>query len=364
MKYVELPRIGGALQEELPAEALRALCHRAFGPAGVAAAWELLRSGRFNTTYRITLADGRPVILRLAPPASARLFSHERWLLRRECGVHGVLAGAVAQVPRLLFQDFSGALVPRDYVFLEYLPGRLWDEVRADLTPGEDEALWRQLGGLVGAIHRIGGAAYGPPAPLGGCPRWSQAVLADIEGLIGDIEILGLDGALPRRFLRLVSGTAPVLDRCGPPRLLHGDLWPKNILVARVDGTPVITGLLDGERACWGDPVAEWIFGFLDIPPAFWTAYGRDLSEPALDPAARIRRLVYNGRGALQLMLEAWRWQLDDTFARRLLTATAEGLDAALPSRPGLQVPGIPGRPQGISADPMQMRTVRSVPWR
>lgn len=328
--YVELQRSGdGPLLAPLPPATLAALCRRAFGPMEPMAAAELLRSGRFNTTYRITLGSGRTVILRVAPPSTAHLFSHERGLLRREYAVQPVLREAVRQVPRLLFQDFSQQLLARDYVFLECLPGRLWDELQGSLSPRRNEALWRQLGGLVRAIHDRAGAAYGRPGAEAGFACWSAAVLADIDGLIGDLRQLGLDTAAAEVFRAQVLAHESALDRCGPPRLLHGDLWPKNILIDPTGEVPVITGLLDAERARWGDPAAEWIFGFLAIPEAFWTAYGADLSGPALAPEALPRRHIYNGRGALQLMLEAWRWRLDDGFARRILAESIDGLRAA-----------------------------------
>lgn len=113
-----------------------------------------------------------------------------------------------------------------------------------------------------------------------------------------------------------------------PPRLLHGDLWPKNLLMETHRDVAVITGLLDAERTRWGDPSAEWIFGFMEISAVFWSAYGGDLSGPALSPEAQLRRHIYNGRGALQLMLEAWRWQLDDGFARSILAECIDGLSA------------------------------------
>lgn len=336
MRYVELPRTapaGAALQAPLTPALIAALCRRAFGPQADVVDAEQLHSGRFNTTYRIRLRAGYQVILRLAPPASAHLFEHERWLLRRECAVHDSLAGAAVQVPRLLFKDFSGDLVSRDYVFLEHCKGQLWEELQGSFTPQENEVLWGQLGGLVRAIHCIQGSAYGLPQPMASVDCWSKAVLGDIDGLIGDLDRLGLELAGARAFRALVVRNRQVLDHCGPPRLLHGDLWPKNILVDRIGGMPVITGLLDGERARWGDPEAEWIFGFLDIPPAFWSTYGRDLSDGALGHDAQCRRLIYNGRGALQLTLEAWRWGLDDGFARRLLVEAMTGLEAMLSIR-------------------------------
>lgn len=69
------------------------------------------------------------------------------------------------------------------------------------------------------------------------------------------------------------------------------------------------------ERAFWGDPAAEWIFAFLDIPVEFWRAYGRDLSTPMLDGDAAFRRCCDQARGALQLILDAHRHGFAADFA-------------------------------------------------
>ncbi|MGW2815569.1 phosphotransferase family protein [Streptomyces sp. NPDC001415] len=51
------------------------------------------------------------------------------------------------------------------------------------------------------------------------------------------------------------------LDEVTEPRLVHFDLWPGNIFAHPGDDTrPVrITGLIDHERAFWGDPAAELV---------------------------------------------------------------------------------------------------------
>jgi aminoglycoside phosphotransferase (APT) family kinase protein len=73
------------------------------------------------------------------------------------------------------------------------------------------------------------------------------------------------------------------------PRLLHMDIWSENILV---DADGHVTGLVDFDRALWGDPEIE--FAVLDYcgvsEPPFWSGYGveRDVS-----PAAQIRHVFY-----------------------------------------------------------------------
>ena len=73
------------------------------------------------------------------------------------------------------------------------------------------------------------------------------------------------------------------------PRLLQMDVWAQNILV---DEAGNVTGVVDLDRALWGDPEIE--FAVLDYcgisEPAFWRGYGqaRDTS-----PSAEIRRRFY-----------------------------------------------------------------------
>jgi fructosamine-3-kinase len=80
-----------------------------------------------------------------------------------------------------------------------------------------------------------------------------------------------------------------LFDRPVPSSLLHMDIWHQNILV---DEAGNVTGLVDWDRALWGDPEIE--FAVLDYcgisGPAFWEGYGR---ERDLSPAARIRRVFY-----------------------------------------------------------------------
>ena len=132
-----------------------------------------------------------------------------------------------------------------------------------------------------------------------------------------DLDELGLvvDGI--EHFRQLLLRGAGRIDEARTPCLVHGDLWPRNILVAQRAGAWVITGILDAERAFWGDPAAEWIFSFLDIPEDFWRAYGRDYSLGMLDSVALFRRRCYQARGSLQLILEGHRHSFDTAFARR-----------------------------------------------
>ena len=67
------------------------------------------------------------------------------------------------------------------------------------------------------------------------------------------------------------------------------DVWAQNILA---DDRGRLTGLIDWDRACWGDPEIE--FAVLDYcgisEPAFWEGYG---AERDTSPEAEVRRVFY-----------------------------------------------------------------------
>ncbi|GAB3574510.1 phosphotransferase [Amycolatopsis endophytica] len=109
------------------------------------------------------------------------------------------------------------------------------------------------------------------------------------------------------RAQRGLTSTAPaiaerhrdVLDDITEPRLLHGDLWTPNVLLSPGAPDPVISGVLDHDRASWGDPAADWGPYLATRRPAFWEGYG----APADTPRSRWRALIYRARhlGALRL---------------------------------------------------------------
>jgi len=70
------------------------------------------------------------------------------------------------------------------------------------------------------------------------------------------------------------------------PRLLHWDLWDGNVFVK--EGR--VSGIVDFERAIWGDPLMEFYFGRFHNSKAFRQGYG--VSSP--DPAQIARRKLYD----------------------------------------------------------------------
>lgn len=277
--------------------------------------------GAFNNAFLLTLADGRRHVLRVSPPHGHRhLFFVEHHLLRREYSLTPWMANLSPWLPRVTGVDFTQQTFPRDAVLSEFIEGDNWDALMPALTADENAALWRELAGLLHRVHATPAPHFGWTHPAKPHTNWGDFILEGARGLLGDFSRLGVDDTEARAWLAVAETGAAILGEITEPRVLHGDPWPKNVLVRRVDGRMRIVALLDHERGLFGDPWQEWVFHGCDFPPVFWEAFG---ARPT-DPASRFRAAVYRGVIDLQCLLESVRYECDTSAARPRLLAGIE----------------------------------------
>jgi aminoglycoside phosphotransferase (APT) family kinase protein len=333
VEFLPLQRLPEGMPLSLTANQILAMCQRAFGPSVRVASARQLSGGTFNTTFLITLND-QQVILRIAPPPTADLLWNERWLMRREQQIQPFFAALAPLMPRTLLADFTHQLIDRDYVFQTYLAGERWDEIAEVFTPDEELRLWEQFGRITKTIHSTVGTTFGGPYPAPEFPTWSEAVLYRLECAIQAMTEAQLDLTDIRSVVAIVWGQTARLDAIEQPHLLHGDLWLFNILVRRdVDG-PTITGVLDADRAWWGDPLADWTMFVLamaapethQVHARFWQAYG----EVEQTPERAFRQAVYEAMHIGTALVWATRHDDVDTVQRgnRDLRAVVKRLQA------------------------------------
>jgi aminoglycoside phosphotransferase (APT) family kinase protein len=292
------------LKQPISAADIRRIIGKQFGDDATAARVTTIRGGLFNTSYKIRLGDGRTVVLRIAPPWDKPLLVCEAGLLKREIHFMRQLEKHHLPMPRLLYADLTKRLLNRNYVITEFCEGfNAFYRVK-DLTAREQDAVFGELGGYARRIHGIENAEgwFGAPAPLKPFRKWSEFVrwhALTLEGELKGHPYL----ALPERITvgSILDEMMDVLDEIRTPRLVHGDLWLRNILIARRDGTYGITAILDWDRCVWGDPYFEWILHGLDLRPAFWAAYGKLEAAPR---SHEKRKLLYKALGCLQACLE------------------------------------------------------------
>jgi aminoglycoside phosphotransferase (APT) family kinase protein len=322
MDFATLARPSGALQQPPDQAAVSALCTHLLPDGPRVESAREIGGGLFNNTFVLACSDGKRRVLRISPDHDdPALFSNEAFLLRREVALGPVLEPVLATLlPRVLAVDFSGDIVSRDAVLTEFIDGENWDAVKDTLSPAQNDSVWRELGGLVRRIHEVRGRRFGWPEPEVPATTWSGFILHAARGLLLDFGRLRVDDTETREWLKAIEDGRPLLDEMREPRLVHGDPWPKNVLIQREGGTVRIAGLLDHERGLWGDPMNEWVFHLLKFPPAFWETYG---PRPE-GQGAEYRAHVYHGLILAQVILEARRYGRDDRPARHELARVTQ----------------------------------------
>lgn len=321
--------------EEIPASQLAAV----LAPLGSVADATLLTGGMFATTYRVTLGTGQSVVVKTAPAGSERLLEYERDLLRTEALVY-TLAADVPQlpVPRVLHTDFSRAILPRDVVVASWLDGTVWAGT-TDLDDAAASRVRRELGTVMAHLHSITGDVFGyPQNPDLQAATWRGAFTAMVEGLLRDAARWGTPLPVDRvRAVLVRHGSA--LDAVEAPRLVHTDLWPGNVFIEPSSGR--ITGIIDPERAVWGDPLLELAgadqMGRGPVPVELIDGYRDGGGDLGLGRASNdVRLLLYRMYMSLVLQVEiaprayVGEWlEGHRTVAEGCLVAALEALEAA-----------------------------------
>ncbi|MFJ5774263.1 phosphotransferase family protein [Streptomyces sp. NPDC093094] len=288
---------------------LGALLHASMG-TGCRVEGELT-DGWFNTAYRVRLDDGRPAIVKLAPPADAAVLRYEQGIMATEAMVYHRIAGLPGPgvpAPALLHAG-------EELLVLSVLGGTPWDKAAGRLSPDRASALRRELGGITARLHTLApdDGRFGYPAKESSLSAadWRTAFGAMVEALLEDAARWGSPiGVTPGAVRELVADGAYALDEVTEPRLVHFDLWPGNIFIDLPGGAgPArITGIIDHERALWADPAAELVslaFGG-DTGPAGDFAAGYTEAGGSLDftDALRHRLALYRLYFGLLLVVE------------------------------------------------------------
>jgi Ser/Thr protein kinase RdoA (MazF antagonist) len=215
-------------------------------------------------------------VLRISPPDDAGFLFYERRMMAQEPHLHALLrAETTVPVPEILAHDDTRTLLDRDYLLMERLPGQ--PLTSAPLTSRQVEGVLEQVGGYLAQMHALVADRYGylgAHRPMSPQSTWADAFTVMWNKLLDDIVACGGYTAEEAGSLRrLLQVYHPHFDRPVPASLLHMDVWSQNILV---DDGGRVTGLVDLDRALWGDAEIEYaVLDYCGISePAFWRGYG------------------------------------------------------------------------------------------
>jgi len=254
-------------------------------------------TGKHNQSYWLE-CDAERYVLRIAPPDNVGFLFYEYRMMQQEPELHELILNRT-DIPaaEIVCFDFTRKLIDRDYLLMKALPGKPVSD--AQITQNQFQVTLEQVGQHLRQLHKLtaieclGKREYGylgKHRPMQPQSTWVTAFHLMWNKLLDDVVACGSYTATEADLMRkLLDQHIHHFDREVESRLLHMDVWSQNILVNSRGG---VTGLVDFDRALWGDIEIE--FAVLDYcgisEPSFWAGYGekRDTSFPAM-----IRRQFY-----------------------------------------------------------------------
>ncbi len=317
-----------------PLEALRAMAGMAYGPDRVPAGdgWvQELGIGLFNVAYRVTLRDGYQSVLKIAPPPGVEVMTYERGAMATELAALALIREHTqVPVPGVDFADQSHLLCDADYFFMPYIDADNLSAVKDTLTERERQAYGKTLGATTAELNSILGPAFGP-LDCSGRLSWRETFLAMVEDVLRDGARRNVDLGWDYDTVRaVVLDHAGCLDEVTEPRFVEWDLWDGNVMVKEGQ----IVGILDHERAFYGDPLIEHGFNAVELPSfgdptAFLDGYGKN----TFTANERRRRQLYCIHLALIMIIETVYRELTDPqpyeWARARLDETMDLLGSS-----------------------------------
>ena len=363
-------------------------------PGAEVAGWDTLSGGEFAAVVRVSLRDGREVVLKVGPAPSVRLLRYEHGMIGAEARylaqigralpdaplatllAHGGSPDAAAGAEPAGDEPARGPAFEGEWMLTSLLPGKSLHLYAEDTdaagtdAPGAAVAadpsapVREQLGALLARVHTItspdGRFGYDGEVRMQQAATWPEAFTAIIEALLEDAVAWGVRlPAAPERIRAVIRRNRDVLAQVERASLVHFDLWDGNVLaVPEPDGTLRLTGVVDGERFLYGDPLVDFVSPAIgrrieDEPDhPFLAGYSAVSGEPTRFTDAELRRLaLYRLHLALLMYVEmpsrgmdparfAWRWE----WTHRLLMdelAHLEAMDAGAAGAAGEATEGL-----------------------
>ncbi|MDD3172258.1 MAG: aminoglycoside phosphotransferase family protein [Herbinix sp.] len=264
---------------------------RAFGEAVELQEITELTGGFYNTAYMISFKDGQKAVLKVSPLKALKVMRYEKNLMETEVFVLDKMHSMKGvPVPRVLYYDRSGEITDNEFLFMEFLYGVPLNKVREELTEDQYNMISSNLAEITKKINGVEGEYFGYISQENKrFTTWFEAFFCMIKELLDDAQDAGV--LLPfenNKLYSMINKQREVLNQVKKPLLVHKDLWEGNILIN--PKTLEITGILDCERAIFGDALLEPICGFLWENKSFMNTYiGREM----LNRDENIRFVLY-----------------------------------------------------------------------
>lgn len=287
-----------------------------------------IKEGFFNTAYCLTIQGNQKIVLKVSPPKHVRVMRYEKDIMENEIEVLKILSSTVnVPVAKVLYYDGARDLIENEYFFMEYIEGLPLDNIYDELNEVQRNCISSELGKYVKQITGIKSDFFGDISKKDKqFSTWSETFLFMIKELLDDAKDIRVK--LPYDYntiYNLIKKYSDILDKVEKASLVHKDLWKGNIFVNPQN--PEITGILDFERAIYGDILLEPVCGFLLHDTVFMNSF---IGRTYLEEDEKVRSIIYSIYLFLIMVIECsyrrYPWENCDKWARKQLLDALEEL--------------------------------------
>lgn len=288
---------------------------------------EELKGGMFNSAYLIErLNEKDKIVLKVSVSENTPILSYEKVTTYTEVEVYKLLEQKTTiPIPKLLAYDFSRKYISSDYFFMTAQEGQTMLKVK--LEKNNRDNIMKELAGYFAQQHRIKGEYFGyfTREDQYRYSSWKDAFCHMMDMILKDGK--AHNRKLPyERYEKLLKEKGQYLDSVMEPTLVNYDLHPGNIFLKKSNDQYVIEGIVDFERAFWGDPYADFPAAFLmtdDVSKreSFWKAYkeAADINHD-ITKEEKIRLLMYRLYLFTIMSVEVYRYKFPYSFLQEFLS--------------------------------------------
>lgn len=296
----------------LKREDIEILVVDAFGPGSTVKDYNEMTQGWYNTIYSIQLHNDQEVILKIAPPANIKTLRYEQNIMNTEVSVLRLLKNTNIPVPTVYYYNETGKDLIPSHFFMEKISGDSYSNAKETLSTDKQMRIEKELGYYNRCINEIMGDKFGYYSqPDKNFDHWFDAFYCMFQDIL-------LDGKeyevkLPISYDELdtlLKHSSYAFESIKEPRLIHWDLHDGNVIVTQ-DGR--INGIIDCDRALWGDPLIESYLNDYDKQSNFMEGYGELFYK---DKHVAIRRHFYNIYLYLIMTIESYYRNYDDSHKK------------------------------------------------
>lgn len=279
-------------KRKLKTEEILLLLRKAFGDKSEINSINELEDGWFNAIYLINLKNGEDVVLKVSPSSDVKILAYEERIMETEVKVMKLLQENYGlPVPKIYYYDNSKEIIDSEFYFMEKVEGIPYNQIKEELAMENRKKIEIQIGSLNKKINEIKNDEFGNFVLQDRRSKsWKEAFLDMVGLLLKDGQHIQVK--LPRSYeyiMDLFKSNESAFDSVKEACLVHWDLHDGNIFVDKEKCE--VTGIIDFERAFWGDPLIEFYFGEFTDKDSFIEGYGVDIR---LEDTGLLRRILYN----------------------------------------------------------------------